>query len=544
MSVIVGKRHFHIKLPRSSGWTVRLSLSWPYLLLMLIALGVAGLLLLTPVYLVVRAAESGAAAWQTLSRPSTVQAFGRTTLLAASVTAASVLIAVPLAWLTTRTDLPGRRAWAVAAALPLVLPSYVAAYLFVATFGPRGMLQGLLEPLGIERLPTLYGFSGALIVLTLLSYPYVLLSVRAAFKRLDPSLVEAARSLGLTPWQAFWRVTLPHLRPGIVAGSLLVSLYVLRDFGAVSMLRYDTFTRIIYVQYQSLSNRAVAAVLSLILVAMTALLIYLDVRTRGRATYARGSAGAARVLPPVTLGRWRWPALLFVATVVGVALIGPAGSLLYWLVRGIVREQLFTSLWLPAWNSLWVSLVAAAVAAAAALPVAILIVRRPTHLLSRLVERVTYVGFALPGLVVALALVFFGINFARAFYQTIPMLVAAYVIVFIPQAVGTSRASLLQVSRSAEEAGRSLGHSSLGVFRRVTLPLVAPGVFSGATLVFLTCMKELPATLILSPIGFKTLSISVWSSISEAFFAQAAAPSMLLILLSSIPLAILTLREA
>lgn len=543
MTVIVGNRHFSLPFPRSGNQPLRFTLSWPYLLLLVLALGVAALLLLTPTYLVIRAVESGRASVDVLLRASTVQAFGRTLTLAGAVTAACLLLGVPLAWLTTCTDLPGRRFWSVAVALPLVLPSYVAAYLFVSTFGPKGLLQSLLAPLGVDRLPNLYGFAGATVVLTLLSYPYVLLSVRVAFKRLDPALVEAARSLGLTPWQAFRRVTLPHLRPAMVAGSLLVALYVLRDFGAVSMLRYDTFTRIIYVQYQSFSNRATAAVLALVLVAMTAVLIYLDVRTRGRARYMRQAIGAARQAQPVALGRWRWPALAGIGAVVGLALVGPAGSLLYWLVRGMQRSQTLGSLWEPAAGSFAVSLAAAVVAVLAALPVAILVVRRPNFFLSRFVERITYVGFALPGLVVALALVFFGIHYARALYQTLPMLVAAYVIVFLPQAVGTCRTSLLQVSRSAEEAGHSLGHGSLGVFRRITLPLVMPGVLSGGALVFLTAMKELPATLILSPIGFKTLSISVWSAISEAFFAQAAAPSLLLILLSSIPLALLTLRD-
>ncbi|MCO5195020.1 MAG: iron ABC transporter permease, partial [Anaerolineae bacterium] len=452
------------------------------------------------------------------------------------------VIAVPLAWLTTATDLPGRRYWFVATALPLVLPSYVAAYLFISIFGPVGMLQDMLVPLGITRLPSVYGFFGAFVVLTLLSYPYILLSVRVAYRRLDPSLVEAARSLGYTPRQAFWRVTLPHLRPAIVAGGLLVALYVLRDFGAVSMLRYNTFTRIIFVQYQSFSSRSTVAVLSLVLVAMTMLLLYLDLRTRGRGRYERQSAGCAREAELVTLGLWKWPALLFVGTMVFFSLILPALGLGYWLLRGIAGGAALASLWEPALGSLSAAGIAAVVTVIAALPVAILSTRRQTRL-SQAVERITYAGFALPGIVIALALVFFGINYARPLYQTLPLLIGAYVVLFIPQAVGTARTSLLQVSSHLEEAGRSLGRTKIAVFRRVTLPLVTPGILAGAALVFLTVMKELPATLILSPLGFRTLPMSVWSSISEAYFAQAAAPSLLLILLSSLPLAFLTLRD-
>jgi iron(III) transport system permease protein len=178
----------------------------------------------------------------------------------------------------------------------------------------------------------------------------------------------------------------------------------------------------------------------------------------------------------------------------------------------------------------------------AALPVAVLSVRYPGRW-SRVLERLTYLGYALPGIVVALAFVFVGVHLARNLYQTLPMLVLAYLVLFVPQAVGATRTSLLQVPSSLEEAGRSLGHSSFGVFRRITLPLLRPGMLAALGLVFLTVMKELPATLILSPIGYRTLASAVWNNISEAFFAQAAAPALLLVLLSSLPLAILTLRD-
>jgi iron(III) transport system permease protein len=177
-----------------------------------------------------------------------------------------------------------------------------------------------------------------------------------------------------------------------------------------------------------------------------------------------------------------------------------------------------------------------------AMPIAILVVRRPGRL-SRLFERLTYASFALPGIVVALAYVFFATNYAPSLYQTLPMLLIAYVILFIPQAVGAQRSSLLQVSSSLEEAAQSLGKRPSTIFRRITLPLVKPGMLAGGALVFLTCMKELPATLILSPLGFNTLSAEIWSNIGEAFFARAAAPTLLLLLLSSIPLAWMTLRE-
>lgn len=529
------------RVDQERGWLPRWQLST--LLLLLAGLVVGLLMLLPPGYLILRAAGAGQAAVDVLFKASTVAALGRTLLLAGSVTLASALLAVPMAWLTVRTDIPGRRLWTVLAALPLVLPSYVAAYLLASILGPRGLLQQGLEPLlGITRLPDIYGFPGAFLSLTLMSYPYTLLSVRAALQRMDPSLEEAARSLGLSPWQAFCRVTLPHLRPALVAGSLLVSLYVVRDFGAVSMMRYNTFTRIIYIQYRSFLDRSLAASLALVLVGMTAAILYLELRTRGRRSYARRSVGAARKAREVRLGRWRWPALLFMGIVLFAALALPAGGLLYWFIRGLQETGALVELWSAAWNSLYASLAAALVAVTLALPVSIFSVRRPGRL-SRFVERLTYVGFALPGIVIALALVFFGASYAPAIYQTLPLLLAGYVILFIPQAVGATRASLLQIPSTLEEAGRSLGQPPLQVLRRITLPLLRPGLAAGAALVFLTCMKELPLTLILSPLGFRTLATGVWANISEAFFAQAAAPALLLVLLSSLPLALLTLRE-
>jgi iron(III) transport system permease protein len=538
----VGQRERRLPVHGVAGlgrWQLSLP-GWPSLL---VALIVAALMLLVPLYLVVRTLESGQVALELLARPTTLMALLRTGWLALAVTVGAAALALPIAWLTTLTDLPGRRFWTVAAALPLVLPSFIMAYLMVSILGPRGLAQQLLFPLtGLERLPNIYGFPGAFLVLTLMTYPYTLLTVRAALRRLDPSLVEAARGLGLTSWQAFWRVIVPQLRPALAAGSLLVGLYVLRDFGAVTMMRYDTFTRLIYIQYQSFLSRSLAAALALVLVVLTVLVLALEMRSRGRAQYARRSAGAARQWQPVALGRWRWPALICLTTVVTVSLVLPAGGLLYWLLRGLNQGPDLAGLVRPAWNSLSIGLAAAGLTMAVALPVAVVSVRRGGRL-GQLAERLTYTGQALPGIVVALALVFFGTRFVPSLYQTLAMLLLAYTILFVPLAVGAARASLLQVSPSLEEAGRSLGQSPWQVFRRITLPLLRPGVLAGFALVFLTVMKELPATLILSPIGFRTLSTAVWSNISEAFFAQAAGPALLLILLSSLPLALLTLRE-
>lgn len=503
---------------------------------------VAAALLLPPVYLALRALEAGDAAWQSLMRPATWLIVARSAGLSLAVTAAAACIAVPLAWLTVRSDVPLRRLWAVLTPLPLVIPSYVGAYLYVSALGPRGLLQQVLEsPFGVTRLPSIYGFWGALIVLTLLSYPYLLLGAQAALRRMDPTLEEAAASLGHNRRRIFWRVIVPQLRPALGAGGLLVALYVLRDFGAVAILRYDTFTRVIFQQYRSF-DRAQAAFFALLLVGLTLILVALEARTRGRARYDQAGVRAARAPAVVPLGVWRWPAFAFCAAVVGLGLVLPTGILLYWLVRGLLAGETLGVLGPAAWSALTASAAGAAATVIAALPVAILTVRHPSRL-SVLLERLTYAAFALPGIAVALALVFFGITFARSLYQTFAMLVLAYLILFLPQAFGAVRAALLQVHPSLEESARSLGRRPIHVFFTVTGPLIRPGIVAGAGLVFLTAMKELPATLLLAPIGVRTLATEVWTAVSEAYFARAAAPALLLIVCSSVPLALLAARE-
>jgi iron(III) transport system permease protein len=250
--------------------------------------------------------------------------------------------------------------------VPLVVPTYVGGFAYVAAFGPRGMLQSLLAPLGVERLPEIYGLPGAALALTLFSYPYVLLTVRGALLGMDPALEDASRSLGTRPLPTFLRVTLPQLRPAIGAGALLVALYALSDFGAVSLLRFSSFTRVIYLQYQGAFDRTPAAVLALLLVVFTIALLVVEARVRGRARLHRGSAGAKRQLRPVALGRWRWPAVAFCALVVFLALVVPITVLGYWLVRGVSAGEPLRLVWGAAWNSVRISGVAALVAASSA----------------------------------------------------------------------------------------------------------------------------------------------------------------------------------
>ena len=497
----------------------------PPLLLAAAGIAVALLLVLPLAYLVLRAGTGDA--WDVVFRERTLELIWSTAILVAGVVAATLLVAVPLAWLVVRTDLPGRRTWAVAAALPLVIPSYVAALCLLGALGPRGLLSDLLG----RELPEIRGDWGALLALTLATYPYVFLLASAALRDLDPALEEAARSLGRSRTETFRRVILPALRPSLGAGGLLVALYVLSDFGVVSLMNYDALTRAIFLQYRSLFDRTPAAALALVLVAFTMLLLRAESRARRRGRLHRTSPGVARAPRPLPLGRWKIPALAFCTVTVGTFLVLPASVLAYWLGRGIAGGRGVDVPVGEAVNSVTASGLAAVVGVAAALPLALLALRYRSRW--RALERVAFLSNALPGIVIALALVFFAANYAPAIYQTLALLVLAYVIRFLPQALAALEDALRRISPSVEEAARGLGRSEASVLARVTLPLARSGVAAGAALVFLSAMKELPATLILRPIGFETLATSIWRETSVAAYSQAAPAALLLIGLSA-----------
>jgi iron(III) transport system permease protein len=505
----------------------------PPLFLILAAVVVAVAITLPLVYLVIRAVGIGADEfWALVTRPRNIDVFFQSAAMAATVTVFSALIAVPLAFLTVRTDLPGRKFWLIATTLPLAVPSYVGSFALIATLAPRGsFLQILLEPLGVEKLPSIYGFPGAVLAITLFTYPYLLLSVRSGLQGIDPSIEEAGRSLGYSSKETFFKVVLPQLRPSMIAGSLLVALYALRDFGTPSLMRFDSFTRVIFIQYRASFNRNTAAVLSLMLVTLVLFILWLEYRMRSRAAYY--TRGSASLRPPkiVKLGIWKWPALGFCLLITSFGVVLPVGITLFWLIRGLNAGYNFPNLLPIIGNSILASGLAAIAAIIFALPIAILSVRFPTKI-TAIIERCSYISFGLPGIVIALSLVFFGANYLPFIYQTLPMLIFAYLVLFLPQSVGSIRSSLLQVNPKIEESARSLGRNSWQTLTEVTFPLVRPGVLSGAVLVFLTAIKELPATMLLSPIGFRTLATQIWQATENVDFADAAAASLTMLLVS------------
>lgn len=511
--------------------------------LIIIGVIVAAAMVLPLAYLVIRASDAGAEVVNILASYRTLEVFANSVVLALVVTVLSAIIAVIAAFLTVRTDLPAKKFWSVVFVLPLAIPSFVGSFAIIATLAPRGsVLQNLLAPLGVEVLPSIYGWPGAIMALTLFTYPYIFLTTRASLRGMDPVIEEVSRSLGCNIRSTLRRVTLPHLYPAIAAGSLLVAFYVLSDFGTPELMRFDSFTRIIYVEYQLAFDRSSAAILSLLLVSLVAVILFLEHRIRGRSTYYSLGPGTKRQPTILKLGRWKGAALVFCGIVATSALFIPVGVLFYWFLQGVVIGEAFPTIGTVTLNTAYVAVIATLVIVSLALPIALLVVRFPSKS-SSLLERISYLGFAMPGIVVALSMVSFGANHLPMFYQSMGMLVFAYIVLFIPLSIGIIRSSLLQISPRIEEAARSLGLGAGRTLLTVTIPMAKTGLLAGAALVMLTIMKELPATLLLSPIGFKTLATQVWTGAETASFSHAAAPALILVAISALSVTIILSQE-
>ena len=496
---------------------------------LLLPAAVVGLGVAVPIlHLVLRAFEVDAAGLrEILLRRRNVELLANTIALAAAVVACATIVAAPLAWLTTRTDMRGRHLVTLLSILPLSIPGYVVGYALLglgAPSGPFAMLAGA-TPLHVA------GFGGALAALVIYNFPIVYLHLRTAFAGLDPSLTEAARSLGLSPRRAFVRVVLPQLRPAYLSAALLVTLYVLGDFGVVSLMRFETFSYAMYLQYIAAYDRAYAAWLGLMLLAVTAPLLIAEFRLLRDLSLERAGRGVPAGARTQSLGRGRWAAYAFVSVVAAVSVLLPVWSILYWIGRGdtsSVVSSIATSLV----GTLRVSAPAALLATLLAVPIAYLSRRYPSGA-SHVLERSAYAGYATPALALALGLVFVVLRSAPWLYQTAGLLVFAYTVHFLAQAIGPVRAGLHLATPHIEEASRSLGLGPIATFRRVTLPILRPGLAAAAVLVFLSCAKELPLTFILAPLDFESLALNVYSYTTEAMFAEAAPYALTIVLLSA-----------
>ncbi|WP_374999657.1 ABC transporter permease [Aeromicrobium sp. CTD01-1L150] len=427
-----------------------------------------------------------------------------------------LVLGVATAWVLSTVRLPGQAWWWVVSALPLAAPSYVTAFGWLST------------------IPGWKGFLPAWFVLSVVCVPYVTLTVGAALRRADADLIDVARSLGRSPWAAWRAGMLPQISPAAGAGTLLVALYVLSDFGAVALLRYPVFTFAIQRQYGSFIGRDNAVVLALVLVLLALAVVGLERWIRGRGLRRRIGAGTGRPVERRAAGRATVPcmALLLIAPVAALGV--PVVALFRRLAQGTARTLDPTELLSAVGSTVAVAAGGALLALVLAVPIGVLAARHRGPVVT-VVEAGGFSGHALPGIVVALSLVYFSLRVVPSLYQGVLVLMFAYAVLFLPKAIGATRTSVAQVSPALTEVAQSLGRRPLAAHRAVTWPLATPGVAAGALLVMLTAMKELPATLLLRPTGMDTLATEIWSRTSAAAYGAAAPYALALLVVAAVP---------
>nr|WP_321271045.1 iron ABC transporter permease [uncultured Tolumonas sp.] len=451
---------------------------------------------------------------QLIFRPRVAELLINTALLTVFTVPLCMILGVALAWLTERTDLPGRRLWSLLAIAPLAIPAFVHSYAWIGLF------------------PGIHGL-GAAVLLAVIAYsPFMYLPAAAAMRRLDPGIEDVAASLGLKPWLVFLRVVLPQLRLALSGGALLVGLHLLAEYGLFAMVRFDTFTTAIFDQFQSTFSGPAANMLAGVLALCCLAWLAGESASRGQARYARLGAGSPRLYTPVPLklpARMMGIVLMLIMTTLSLGV--PLWTLGRWLWLGGLDAWRWNDL-LPALSQTMILAgLGAILTTLAAIPIAWLSVRAPGRF-QKILEGINYVASSLPGIVVALALVTICIHYTRPLYQTVFTVLLAYLLMFLPRALVSLRVSIAQVPQELENAARSLGRSPLAALCATTLRLAAPGAASSATLVFLAISNELTATLLLAPNGTRTLATGFWALTSEIDYVIAAPYALIMILLS------------
>jgi iron(III) transport system permease protein len=515
---------------------------------------VVGLLASVPlVYIVIRAVGAEAGTWGNLFAAHIPGLLLNTVLLVLLTSTLGALLGVSLAYLVERTDLPGRGFLRWALVLPLVVPAYVGALTYLVLFRRGGLVEGTaINLFGLRQgqmpLPDLYNLFSAGVIIALFTFPYVYLPVSAALRSADRTVEEASRMSGRTGWGTFRAVTLPIISPSLLTGMLLISLYVISDFGTVALLRYRTFTVAIYNQFAGSIDREAAAILSFVLIALTLPLLFGEGWLNGRGgRYGGGSQW--RPHREASLGRWKGPALALTWLVLGLSLLLPVAVLAGLTLQGIFAPTPVDRIWSVGGEGLWQHALNSLLVASFAATLAVFLAFVPAYLaarhggvFARVLAGLSKAGYALPGLIVGLSLVMLFSNWLPALYGTVFVLVLAFSIRFLPQAIASIEAALKTAPPNIEGAARVMGRNSLQVFREVTLPVAAPGVMAGWVLVFLTAMKELPTAMLLRPPGYDTLSVRIWAASSESVYTQAAPPAIALIGITVILLTALHFR--
>ena len=529
------------RLPRIDGWAVTC---------VVVALVVAVPLLVLPASFLSPRVE-------VLSRvtgPIVPEALATTALLALGVGLATLVLGTALAVLVSFYDFPGRRFFDVALVLPLALPAYVLAFVFLGQLDFGGPVDGALRALFGEAftLP-IRSTGGATAILTLALYPYVYLLARSAFRGQSATVIEAARSLGAGRLRAIVRVALPMARPALAAGTLLAVMEAIADFGAVQLLGVRTFTVAVYQVWFGAFDQLAALQLATTLMGIALLVLGLERVARGRARYHQQAADRGDVTRVRLRGARGVLAAALPFAVLAVAVADPLAQLAAWSIESF-GEPLVRSGFVG-WAG--TSVLLSATAAVVAVPVATLLVygmRVAPSRVGRTATRVASIGYAIPGSVVAVAALValawvdrrvqdlgstVGLTLGLVLTGSALGLVFAYVVRFLALGVQSVESQMSHLSPNLDDAARGLGCDRLETMWRVHLPLLRAGLGTAALLVFIETMKELPATVLMRPLGGDTLAVAVWQATSESLWEAAALPALAIVVVGLVPVVVL-----
>ena len=476
---------------------------------------VAALALIPLVYLFIRASQKPLSeSIDLLIRPKTLQVLATTSALVACVVITTVVIGVAMASGLHFVRLPFRRLLIIPTVLPLAIPSYVFTYTWIAL------------------IPNFSGFLTAAFILSITTLPYVILATLAGLRRVDGSQIEVARSLGLTASQTFRRVVFPQIKGHVSAGALLAALYTISDFGAVSLLNVETLTVTIQNMYKASYDRSAAAVISFVLIAISTTVVLADERVKGR------TSGLAIVKVSATKSALINKGWLRITTITTIALFSIVAVLIpfYVLISRFFSNQVgidWGQLLTASISTITVAAIGALIALLLAAPLGVVLSNKPNRI-AIAAQRIIIIGHGLPSVVVGLAIVSIGSKLG-SLYQTTLLLAFAYALLFLAKLLSSMNSSLSRVPSSVKDVASTLGMNQWMVIKKVVAPIAAPGIGLGTILVFLTAMKELPATLMLRPTGFETLATHIWSAASVNRFNEAAPYALILVLIAALP---------
>ena len=494
------------------------------------------------IFVIFSSGQLSVKSWLSLWTQRLPELLWNTLSLSVLVAIGCFILGVSAAFWISRRDFFGRKLSIWLMVLPLTIPTYVFAHIYTSLLEDEGWLGQLWHyAFGAESYPPeLYNIYGVTFVLSLAGFSYVFLLVRGALSRSQREFEEVARLHGLSALQVFWRVSLPMMRPAIAAGLALVILHTLSDFGAVSMLRYQTFTLSIYMQMDGRDSYEAAAGLSLVLVFLSLTFLVLERFFRNRQRYyGTGKTGRMELKPATrfeTIAIWFWLGLIAL-----FSFILPLAWMLSWSWQALVDGLITSVFWGYVGNSLFISVAAATITVIIGLPVALYHARK-RNVLSQFYLHVSSVGFVLPGPVIALGILAFVLAVVPVVYGGFIVLLLAMTIRFLPLAIQAEESAAQQLTPSIEQAGRSLGVNAWQNLRRVTLPIIRGGMMSAWVLVFIDTLKELPATFLLRPTGFDTLPVRIWIEASEEML-ELAAPSALFLVIGTLPILWFLMRE-